>query len=977
MFGKRSSASARWGIRLAGTFVVAMAAMSAWPQELPSEPGATNPASFWARATLYRDEWGTPHIYADDWPALGFAFGYAQAEDHLEPMLIAYRVANGRAAEVLGEYYSDSDQFSLKMAHAELARKVFADLDPLTQDLCSGFAMGVNAWIVDHPDRTPPWADGIKPEDPLALLHCYLMSMAPFDLPDAYFRAPSSTTGNAWAVAPSMAQSGKTILAINPHTAYGSPFQWYEAHLVCEDMNVAGATLFGLPVIMQGHNESAGWALTPNRPDFGDIYIEPGVAARSNPKSVNGPVLPSEQSLFQMMILSHSQTYYVNTPEGPVERSVPCVETAHGPVVEYRGGRMYSYRVGGYHDFGTIFQLVQMARAPNLDAFREAMALHQLPCFHVVYGDQAGNIFYLYNVKVGNKASAALPPPPKDEKEEATEPPPPPKLVDWRLPLSVGDPLHEWGEVIPVGALPQVVNPECGYVQASGGPPWTSTQAFPMKPEEFPIWFGADCDTFRAQRVRSLLSMGKRTFRDCQSMLYDCVVPFAVEAVPRLLALAEERPDFVKDAHPDLASGLELLKNWNRLSDVNSVGMTFFHAWWTALRAKDPAAFGSDENLYVALAQNSPEIRDLVINAAADAARFMRNEFDSISVPWGRVHTIRRAEREMELAGAVTGEPIFTNSDFVYEDRKWRTTYGYGFAMVVEFGDKPSAVSMTPFGASENPDSPHFSDQLDLLSERRFKITRFQIQDVQRNASSARGCMLELRPRGMDGLFTFRAPFPMSARLNVSIEPPAETTEGLVPFTLFVEAERAPRHGEVEVQVQLSVPAVLCAKENFGELAIYGYDPLRAWMRIEDQQLAPEARTLTVTDIGPPRTYVVLGPEEYRASRLTIPGETELPVQATAEAPAAGESKEETGASITRAEPLPPASTPEQGRSSEDPAKPPILVPRESDGRKQDDEPPKIRFNLPTEESSKKGKNSVRRNYNLHMKPESQGNAKK
>ena len=101
-------------IGLAG---LALAATCATPaQELPG------PADLWDRATLYRDEWGVPHVYAEDPFAMAFAFGYAQAEDHAQAMLAAYRVANGSAAEVFGEFFSASDEFALKMGHAMLAR---------------------------------------------------------------------------------------------------------------------------------------------------------------------------------------------------------------------------------------------------------------------------------------------------------------------------------------------------------------------------------------------------------------------------------------------------------------------------------------------------------------------------------------------------------------------------------------------------------------------------------------------------------------------------------------------------------------------------------------------------------------------------------------------------------------------------------------------------------------------------------------
>ena len=759
---------------------------------IPGTGGAQEDAdSPWGHAALYRDEWGTPHVYAENPRALAFVFGYAQAEDHLEAMLAAYRIANGRAAEVFGESYAASDEFSLKMGHAALARNIYASLDPLTQDLCEGFAMGVNSWLVEHAEQAPPWADGAKPQDILALLHCYLMSMAPFDLPGVYHRPPASVSGNAWAVAPSRTDSGETFLVINPHADYGSPFLWYEAHLVCQDMDVAGATLFGLPVILQGHNEALGWALTPNQPDFADVYLEPNPTVKRNPKSINARTLPGEGQLMEMYLLANTQPYTVLTPQGPVERGVPCVDTPRGPLMGMHKGRLCSYLVGGYRDFGAIAQFVEMARARDLGSFRTALDMQQLPCFNVVYADREGNIFYLYNVKTGDKAIADAPPePPKPEgaenegEEAENRPPRVPRFIDWTAPVPADDPLATWGPIIPPGALPTVINPDSGYVQACGSPPWLATDNSSMSAAQFPPWFTHDRDTYRAQRVRRLLGMGKRSFRDCQSMLYDAVVPLAIEAVPRLLDIAKQRADFVANAHPDLPAGLDALRTWNFLADASSSGMTFFHAWWNALEAAynasnaQPTAYGLQPTaLLAALRENGEDIQDLSLNAATEAARMMRNEFNSLSVPWGDVHTVTRGGREAPLCGADSGEPVFVASDEVFEGRKWRVTYGYGFAMVIAFGEYPRAVSMLPFGTSEDPKSPHYSDQLDLMTQRRFKVSRYLFEDVQQNAASARGQLLYLRPKGMEALFTLTASTPIAARLTTSTNPPGERLE--------------------------------------------------------------------------------------------------------------------------------------------------------------------------------------------------------
>lgn len=880
-------------LRIPALVIVALvAASTAFGQDPP------DPRAMWSRATLYRDEWGTPHVVAGDFRAMAFAFGYAQAADHIEGMLLAYRVANGRAAEVFGEFYAKSDEFSLKMAHARLAREALANVDPLTLDVCEGFALGVNTWIVEHRDQVPDWAEGVKPEDILALLHCYLMSYAPFDLADTYHRVPDSVSGNAWAIGPARSASGRAMLVINPHTQYGSPFQWYEAHLICQDMNIAGATLYGLPVILQGHNEVLGWALTPNQPDVADMYLESVAGSKRDPKSMDRRLLPDEERLLQAMLLSTTQFYHVITPAGLEQRGVPCAETPRGPVVGTLRGRLCSYQIGGYREFGTLSQLVAMARARSLGDFQGAMAMRQLPCFHVVYADQVGNIFYLYNATAHGKAAFDEAPSTLPTGEEA-----PPGRIDWTTPQPTGRPEFEWGPLIPIDALPQVTNPESGYLQACGTPPWLVTDDLQPN-DKLPPWLVRDRDTFRARRARQLLGMGRRTFSDCQSMVYDVVVPFATDAVPQLLAIADARPDFVANAHPDLAGGLDVLRDWNHLALINSTGMTLFHAWWNAMRSLDPGAFPNDEALYAAFAANQPPLQDMAMRAAIEAVKMLRNEHGAITVPWGDVHTVTRGEREEALPGAFSGEPIFTASDFAYDNRKWRVTYGYGFAMAVEFGDEPAAVSMLPFGSSDLPGSPHFDDQLDLMAGRRFKVTRFSPDSVQRYAESALGCALHLRPAGVDAVFTLRALTPIQARLKVAADAPAALPEPLVPFTLFVETVKAPPETPIDIHMVFTIPREICAGADLPELAVYAYAPETGWAVLPEQEVNPDERTLTAFDQDGAHTYAVLGPTQYRVSRMEIPGADEPEPEEALPTPA-----EEVSLPVENAEPPAPSAS--------------------------------------------------------------------
>ncbi len=836
---------------------MAVVAVTGWaqppvPVPAPEPEAAADP---WREATLYRDEWGVPHVYAENPGALGFAFGYAQAEDHLDAMLMAYRMANGRAAEVLGETYADSDAFSLKMGHARLAREAFDALDPVMNDLCTGFAQGVNAWIAEHPEETPDWAEGMQPPDILALWHAFLMSMAPMDVPEVYRRPRAFDTGNAWALAPPRTEEGKTILVINPHQYYSGPFQWYEAHLVMGDLDMAGATLYGLPVLLQGHNASLGWALTPNMADTADVFEEHVAQDKDGKRKTPIPgVALDEGQLYMMKYMSSAQPYRVRTDAGLEERWVPVVLGDRGPMFDLHSNELFSWRIGGYRDFGGLLQLFEMGRAQSLEAFQQALLLHQLPCFHILYADRDGNLFYTYYAKTGDRAmpESAL----QERRDKGVD------YLDWKKPIPANVDAMTWANLVPPAALPHLTNPPSGFLQACGNPPWTVTDDLPFGPEDVAPWMVSDPDSYRAKRVRQLLHSGKRSFRDNQIMLYDVVAPAAVELAPLLLRMAEQRPDLVNVSHPDLNTGLTLLREWNYVAETASVGMTYYHVWWAALRAQSGFVDPTDAQLYQLLQSNAPMAQEIALNAAGEAARMMRNDYPGLSIPWGDAHRIGRGPRNEPMPGAVTGEPILVSGDHTYTGGRWQADYGYGFAMAVQFGDAPEAVSIVPFGASERPASPHYSDQMDLFLQKRLKRTRYLPGMVWRYAQSARGRKIVLNPLGVEGAFTFTAPAPITARLTTSAQSPGPLPEKMSPFTLFVSPEHAPAAVPVELALEIHVPQEACKAEHLSDLALFVFEKDLGWYIMPGERFDKEKAVFTGVHAGA-AAYAVLGPDEY------------------------------------------------------------------------------------------------------------------
>jgi len=812
---------------------------------------APPPEAMWEHVTVYRDDWGAPHVLADSVRAMAFGLGYAQAEDHIEPMLLAYRVAMGRASEILGPEHAASDAFSLRMGHGEMAEAAFRHADPITRDLCEGFALGVNMWLSDAGPAAPPWAEGVRPHEILALLHCYLMSHAPFDLPDFYHRAAPAVSGNAWALSAGRTTGGAPILAINPHTDWTGPFQWYEAHLIAPGLNVAGATLFGLPVILQGHNGMLGWGLSPNEADIADVFL----ASEPQWDGDLGSVMSPESLAYAGDYLSEGprlHEYLVYGDAGFERRNVEVMITGRGPVLGRVDDQFVIWRIGGYHDFGALLQIFRMGAAQRLEDFQAALAMHQLPCFHVVYADRAGNLLYLYNARSGRRYQ----PEKRDLRLLAhlipEEPP-----VDYRAPISGDDPRYDWGGDVEIAALPGVVNPPSGYLAASGNPPWTATGGPDFDPEAWPEWFVADQDSYRARRVRSLIEAAPRSFDDVQAMLYDVYVPFGSVVGPRLKTMLEQNPALLEEADADTRTGIELLLNWTQVAEPSSEGMTFFHVWLASYRGLAPR-YPDETLLFDAFANGEHDPR-ITFEAIGQAARLLRNEYGAMSVPWGEVHVVRRGDREEPMPGAASGQPVFVAGDHRFRDGKWQASYGYGYARVVEFGDRVRSVSMVPFGTSQRRGSAHYNDQMDLLVQRRFKVVRFDLEEVQTFAEEARGRFVELRAPGLDGVVRVHAQAPVRVTLESSVEPPIPLPEDKSAYSVFLRPIHAPAQVGAMVAFEAYIPPEICPDAQFGELAVYTYQHAEGWRPVALQQADPQARVLMAQVEGLQR-LVVLGP---------------------------------------------------------------------------------------------------------------------
>ncbi|MGC8739422.1 MAG: penicillin acylase family protein [Candidatus Hydrogenedens sp.] len=785
--------------------------------------------TYWEQLEIYKDDYGIPHIFSKDIRALGFGFGYVQAQDHWESMLLSYRLANGKLSEVLGAGEEASDRFSIQAGHRYYGMLAYNNCDSTTRELCDGFAEGVNSWILENRDKLPEWVDGIQPQDIFSLWHAFIVSLAPIDIPNFPKRPPGIKTGFAFSIASEKSRANTPIFALSSHQFYQGPFRWYEAHLICGDYNVYGCTLYGLPILIQGHSLKHAWALTPNQSDFADVFIENPLSnsARNTKSMLNMSNRSDEKSMLLLQYMSQSDVYYVKTLNGLEQRFVPVHITSRGPLLVGPGNEFFTWKIGGYEDIGAFFQLWEMGRSSSLEKFKQAVYLHQLPCFHILYMDNSNQSYYFYSTKVGLRE----PPPgfPSGEMEQIRD-------INWTTPVPSKFYPVGWRYLVSPELLPHIQNPVTGYMQICGGPPDSITDDIKISNQDFSAKYIKDIENVVSRRIRSVLRTDKRSLREVQSLLLEDLSCLAVEVVPRILNIANSHGQELSSFHPDLPLAVQLLNNWNlRMTTEGSAPVVF--NLWSHFFSKQSGIIPSIEiEPFYSLMNKNKEMEGPCLEALVNAVRYLKNNRNSININWGEVHRLQRGAEEYSLGGSEIGGSTFLLSEIPPDTERWgQITYGIGFALVAKLGNTIESYSVQPFGNSESVQSIHYKDQWDLFRNRQMKRTRFYPEDIYRFAEQGIGRRLVFIPPGGVGEIRCISSSRIFVSMKAMIEPPIEIPEGMFPFSVFIKPQCVPKEANVQFAIRLYIPNDICAPENISQLSLYYYDDSSGWVRSENQ----------------------------------------------------------------------------------------------------------------------------------------------
>ena len=426
-----------------------------------------------ARVTIYRDTYGVPHIVGETVEATFWGYGFAQAEDHLERMMMQYRDAQGRRAEILGrealgdghlhfipyEYRWGGDymQRLLRTKAAVLERREL--IDPAVYRILDAFARGINYYIAEHRREVPDWIDGVTAEDIEALersqyfrfysIHDALSKME--GTPDSF----PDLGSNQWAIESGKSANGRIIHVENVHMPWANRFQNYEAHLITPgQLNAGGISWFGSPFFLDGFNDRITWSATWNEPNLADVYVE-----EINP---NNHLEYRYEGQWRPVRVEHD-TCKVQGTNGMETVNLALYYTHHGPVVKFDRARnlAYSVKLPNFRGVNYSSALYGLMKAGNLEEFKAAISRQLMPRWNLLYTDSR-NIYSVYNGTVARRNAK----------------------YDWSRPVPGWTMETEWGPFLPFERYPQVLNPASGFLQDCNNPPWVCTRGSGLKPLE-------------------------------------------------------------------------------------------------------------------------------------------------------------------------------------------------------------------------------------------------------------------------------------------------------------------------------------------------------------------------------------------------------------------------------------------------------------------------------------------------------------
>ncbi|MBT3731725.1 MAG: penicillin acylase family protein [Candidatus Marinimicrobia bacterium] len=767
---------------------------------LPKYTGNIKMEQLSKQVDVFTDKFGVPHIFAENENDLFFTAGYIAARDRLFQMTMVAHAVRGELASALGDEYIDSDIYLRTWRINAVSKKVEQKLDKETLNILSTFCDGINQRINELGKNLPiefkiiglkpllwrpsdvigyarlmahelqsSWKTEIVfgaiaenfgmekfleiyPDDndftPTIASQLQNKSLSPFyttilnnenKVRDLLGFSTPFYGSNNWVVHGSKTESGKPLLANDPHLGFMQPPRWYEMHLKGGDFNVSGICIAGIPVPIIGQNENCAWGFTNVMIDDVDFFVETTDENRPN-QYLSGNQWLDMEIIEEIIPLKNGR-----------DTTIVIRKTHHGPIVSdihpllKNGNTTVSMAWTGHWETNEMGTFLGLNKMKNWNDFTETVKSFGVPGQNMVYADVEGNIGWrpAVYIPIRKKGSSLLPRPGQD------------KSYDWK------------GKV-PFEEMPYLYNPEKGFI---------STANNKTIGDEFPYYIsGLWADPSRASRIEEMLKESDQlNVTDMKKIQLDLNSNFAKEITPYFLdaktgketgnlkkaydylenwdgvELAESAPALIFNA-----ANIHLIKNLygDELDLLGEgyleayIGLKYIHSrklrsvlssgnssWFDDVETKDYIETKDD------ILRKS--MKDAVLEIEASLGQNVSNW------KWGRAHTLTHehvlgkikildwlfgfnvgpfpqggSDKTPRAGGYSTSDP-------------YKETAGASMRRIVDFDDLNQTQFILPTGQSGLYNSPHYDDQAEMFQAGEYRTTWFD-EDYIRKADHFR-----------------------------------------------------------------------------------------------------------------------------------------------------------------------------------------------------------------------------------------------
>ncbi|GEM55731.1 penicillin acylase family protein [Flavobacterium branchiophilum NBRC 15030 = ATCC 35035] len=757
----------------------------------PDYKGNVELAHLTQKTDVYFDEFGVPHIYAQNQKDAFLALGYVHAQDRLWQMELLRRIAPGRLSEIFGSKALKTDRFFAGIGIDEASAKAIAKLNPNSESviLAKSYLDGINQYLENGKTPIEFKLLGIKKQqfelkdiynifgfmsfsfamaqktDPLLtdirnqLGVNYLKDLG---LDGAFHEVqlknfegqtkayseiskslsilldaspvPAFIGSNSWVIAPEKTQNNQVIFANDPHISFSQPATWYEAHLVTPNYEMYGYHLAGTPFPLLGHNRQYAYGLTMFENDDIDLYQE-----TENPKNAATYQTPSG---FENWTI----TKKIIKVKDSSDVVLNVKSSRHGPIMNGLLDGLSSSKpiamswIYTQQPIQILEATYQLGHAKNVLDFRNHVALIAAPGLNVMYGDAAGNISWTTSGKLYQHQ----------------------KGVDSHFILDGASGKDDISTYLDFSKNPKALNPSWHYVySANNQPEAIDGQLYP----------GYYLPKDRASRITSLLNnQTKWNKKQVSQMILDNTSATASGNIKLLLSKipTQSQSEMVQKA-------MDILQKWDGNHDKESIAPTLYNKWvYQYMKNTFEDELGPEKfNLFmgthimkqvIATIPKNPKSpwwdNTKTKNKTETASEIINKSFiESIQLlekqlgtnmenwKWKNVHTLEHQHAMGKVAvlknifnvgkfAMSGGNEVINNQIFSYtENGEYNITAGPSTRRVIDFSDIENSWSILPTGQSGNPMSEHYNDQAKMYAEGHFRKMKLNKTEIINSSS--------------------------------------------------------------------------------------------------------------------------------------------------------------------------------------------------------------------------------------------------